>query len=91
MHKRLCLSHAGPVGARHVQIGGVLVPSAARPLSHSSHAAAGQVVSVPSLEDSLSAAALALCQDKPLLLEGQPGALAWQLLLHAELLASATM
>lgn len=46
---------------------------------------------MPSLEDSLSAAALALCQDKPLLLEGPPGALAWQLLLHAELLASATM
>ena len=46
---------------------------------------------MPSLEDSLSAAALALCQDKPLLLEGPPGALAGQLLLHAELLASATM
>ena len=46
---------------------------------------------MPSLEDSLSAAALALCQAKPLLLEGPPGALAWQLLLQPEALAAATV
>ena len=90
-NNRLCLSHAGPVGTRHVQIGGMLVPCAERPRSHGSHAAAGQAVPVPSLEDSLSAAALALCQGKPLLLEGPPGAPAWQLLLHAEALAAATV
>ena len=90
LQQRAVPLHAGPISARHVQIGCVLVPRAARPLSHGSHAAAGQVVPVPSLEDSLSAAALALCQDKPLLLEGPPGALAWQLLLHAEGVAAAT-
>lgn len=53
---------------------GVLLPARESQTAESSSAASPELVMTPTVAGNLKAAALALCQQKPLLLEGPPGA-----------------
>ena len=58
-------------GSGYVSLGGVPVPSRG---AQRSKADARQFVRTPTVEQNLQACALVLCQRRPLLLEGPPGA-----------------
>ena len=60
-----------PAGTGYVSLGGIPVPSRAAQAGTQS---ARQFVRTPSAEQHLQACALVLCQQRPLLLEGPPGA-----------------
>ena len=60
-----------PAGAGYVSLGGIPVPSRAAQACTNS---APQFVRTPNAEQHLQACALVLCQQRPLLLEGPPGA-----------------
>ena len=62
------------VASGHVEVCGVALPKRAAGSMGSSLTTRSALVRTPGMEAALEAAALVLCQDRPLLLEGPPGA-----------------
>ena len=73
----LIMHHAGRLAAplEHVEVAGLLLPRREDSYSSgsSSIATTHRLVRTPAVERTLQAAALAVCQQQPLLLQGPPG------------------